>query len=213
MGDFLFTDLRWTNREAAGFLEGKKPPRTLDDLSPDIPAIAIYYFVRAVEVSPKGPSFTASEFRRLNGCHQQRLVYWDLWAPDKTASTYPLIAIPSDDIGPTAAQRVLYQSLLHKTSDQTVWDNATPSLSWLLRRGRLTSDYVVGNSGPAAYSGSSWNHIWHFCWRFTQASPFEHPPGSLRAPALYRLPLWQIHSRLFIEQLRQPAELRPGDCG
>ena len=194
-------DLRWSQEEVTRYWKNGKPPRTLDDLPADMPMVTLYYLARGIKFTATGPTFTAPQFRRLNGCRENRLIIWDIWASDAGNPPHPLIAVPSEDVGASAAQRSLFQRHLEIDKRKSRGESL-PRLPSLLRDGRLTSDYVVGQRGPNAYHGDLWSTIWLLCWKFTQSSSIEHPPGCLRESRLYRIPLWRVHERLIVEQNR-----------
>lgn len=196
-------DLRWSQEEVTMYWENGKPPRTLDDLPADMPMVTLYYFARGIHYTASGPTFTAPQFRRLNGCRGNRLIIWDIWASDEGNPSYPLIVIPSEDVGPSAAQRSIYQRNLERDTKKSR-EETSPRLPYLLRDGHLTSDYVVGRRGPDAYDGDLWSAIWFLGWKFTQCSSIEHPAGCFRRPQFYRVPLRRVHERLVVEQ-NQPS--------
>ena len=187
------------------YWENEKPPRTLDELPADMPMVTLYYLARGIQFTASGPTFTAPQFRRLNGCRENRLIVWDIWASDAGNPPHPLIIVPSQDVGASAAQRSLYLRNL-EIDKKTSREEPLPRLPYLLRHGRLTSDYVVGRRGPDAYDGDLWSAIWLLCWKFTQFSSIEHPTGCFREPQLYRIPLRRVHERLVIEQNRPSIE-------
>ena len=209
MGDFAFCDRIWLEAEAVRYLEDGTPPTTLDSLPPDMPMTLIYCFAREVPFNSSGPVLTLPQFRRLDSCHQNRLLIWDLWAPDDRDPPHPLIVIPTEDLGPTDAQRLQYQrhAALKKGGIRA---HDLPRIPHLLRHGRVTSDYVLGPRGPRVYETSPWDHMWDLCLQFARRSP-EHPSGSSRCGASYRHPLSTIHERLVREHiwLSQSATAEP----
>lgn len=168
--------------------------------------VTLYYFARDVHFTSSGPNFTAAQFRRLNGCHEDRLVVCDLWASDRSNAPHPLIIIPSEDFGPTAAQESLFQRILDTKVEKRA--ERTPRLPYLLRDGHRTFEYIIGRRGPQLYDGDAWRGVWLLCWNFTQLRPVEHPRGNIRS-ASYHIPLWKLHKRLDFEQ-NQPLSQSDG---
>ena len=169
-----------------------------------MPTVAVYFF--AEYHSPDGPILTAPQFHRLNSCYEKRLIIWDFFLSDPNSHShlkYPLAIVPSEDLGPTEAQRLLYQRNLEV--DKKRVDNL-PRLNHLLRDRRRFHDYMVGPRGPEAYDCDNWgDDTWQLLMGFTQLGPVEHPRGAVRASASHHIPLWRIHERLMLEQDRPTA--------
>jgi hypothetical protein len=199
MGDYVFSRYRWREQEQSDFLNSTRPvsspPKTLDHLPNVTPVVPIYYYARDRECGSAGPNLTAAQFRRLNSCSNNRLIIWNLWGPDEISRPLPLIAIPSEDLCPTRAQRGLFAKELaeRKTED---FSARTPHISNLLTTGLSAAEYSVGNSGPLVYEGHSWGKVWELLDKSTQRTHLEHPRGHMRNPATLRCPLWKLHERL-----------------
>jgi hypothetical protein len=199
MADYSFIRYQWKEHERADFLNSTQlvppPPETLDHLPGVAPGVPIYYYARNRECSSAGPTLTPAQFRRLNSCHNNRLVIWNIWGPDEADHPLPLIAIPTEDLCPTPAQRELYAKKLaeRETGD---FPGRSPTISHLLTTGLSAAEYSVGHGGPLVYEGPNWGAVWEFLIKFTQRARLEHPKSHLRDPATLRCPLWMMHERL-----------------
>ena len=202
LGDFAFCDLRWSQEEVETWKNSGTPPQTLDDLPADMPMVTLYYFAATADYTSNGPNMTAPQFRRLNGCRENRLIVWDIWAWSQSDPCHPLIVVPSEDVGMTDPQRSSYRRAL-KVNKKKERTKTLPRLEYILRNGRQSFDYLLGPRGPQVYDGwPGYHHIWLLCWRLTQSALVEHPIGYIRDAASYLHPLWRIHQRLVLEQIR-----------
>ena len=115
--------------------------------------------------------------------------------------------VPSEDIGPTAAQRDLYaRNLL--VNKATAFTERTPLTSYVLNTGLSMTDYVVGNQGPMIYDhgdGDDWiaGEVWALLNRFTGLETLQYPKPRQRNLASYRYPLWEVHRRLVEDEVSE----------
>ena len=171
--------------------------------------VPVYYYVKDLECDFRGPNVTAAQFRRLNSCRNHRLIVWNLWGPDEPDQPRPLIVIPSEDLRPVHEQRALFKRNLEKENNDGTFAERTPLVSSLLSTGFLASDYKIDSQGPLEYDdGSNWGQVWRFFEQFLspQMQP-QHPKGVIRNGALYRCPLWKIHSRSVMEHMNFSSDV------
>ena len=175
---------------------------TVDHLPPYTPIVPLYYISRDIEQSFLGPQLLATEFRRLNSSKIGRLIFLDMFGPDKPDRASSLVAIPSGDVSLTESQRGPLLRNLDLDRD-VQFPERTPFLSHVLNTGLFCSDYNIDGEGALAARAGCWSAVWGFLDTFTRSEAFEHPRHHTRLPASYRHPLCLLNDRLYREDHRE----------
>lgn len=199
MGDLAFCRYRWTSEEQEAFLFHKQIPCTISELPATTAVVPFFLYTRTREMTTRGPSLTASEFRRLNLCSQDRLLVFDVFGNDNFGMCTPLLVVPSDDVRPTANQFAVYAANNSKNKHEE-FEGRVPLLAELLHTSLNPMDYAISTGGPLLFEANStpWIELWTTFEKIAGLEDFTLPRGSTirRQPTTYQVKLQELHQSL-----------------